>query len=103
MFYENNNNFGFEQIQMDTRLKTPPNDRYKDINSSSPIPTYTMDHLVHFLLNYDKQVDTNAIEMYTNGLLLFVRYCIEGIYCFNNIYINLIFFSLFFNNFYLIF
>ena len=78
IFYDSNNNFGYQKIVQDDVIETPASANYKDINSSSPSPAFTEAHLRIFLKKYDKTLD-KANEMYKNGFLKYVRFCLEGI------------------------
>ena len=44
IFYDSNNNFGYQKIVQDDVIETPAPANYKDINSSSPSPAFTEAH-----------------------------------------------------------
>lgn len=75
-----NNNFGkvYEDNSLaPTLIKTPQSNLYKDINSTSPIPSLTDIHISGYANSFNQKID-KAFELYNNGFICYIKYCIEG-------------------------
>ena len=79
IFYDKNNNFGFEQVKPDDVIETPPPTNYKDINSSSPCPTFTENHFKVFINKYDT-TEAKALKLYKSGFMKYIRYSSTGVF-----------------------
>lgn len=58
-------------------MVTPAPDLYEDINSSSPAPKLTSDHIKGYHSYFDKNVGSGK-AMYDLQYLNYVKYCVQG-------------------------
>ena len=81
--YDRNQNFGKTvEVLPEFHMDVPDRSSYRDVHSESDVPRISEQNLKNYLHGFDSELKDEAINMYREKFLIYVRHALSGELCF---------------------